>query len=108
PSKDRLADANYVINSPLRAHLADGSTVVYSQGAEIRGGQIVGTGLAYALLDDAHSTARDRVPLDSVVGVETFEGKVLMAQSVTLSIAASALTGVATVALLKAIFGSCP
>jgi hypothetical protein len=108
PSKDRLADANHVINSPLRAHLVDGSTVVYSQGAEIRGGQIVGTGLAYALFDDAHSTVRDRVPLDSVVGVETFEGKLLMAQSITLSVAASALTGVATVALLKALFGSCP
>ena len=59
-------------------------------------------------MDDAHSTIRDRIPLDSVVGVEAFEGKVLMAQSVTVSIAASALTAVGTVALLKAIFGSCP
>jgi len=103
-----LSGADHVIKSPLRAHLTDGSTVVYSQGATISGGRIIGTGLAYPLLDDTHSTVRHWVPLDSVVGVETFEGKLLMAQSVTLSIAASALTGVATIALLKAIFGSCP
>ncbi len=108
PGKDARRDAFQYINSPLRAHLTDGSTVVFSQGATIRGGQIVGTGMAYPLLDDLHSTVRDRVPLDSVVGVEAFEGKVLMAQSVTLSIAASALTGAATIALLKAVFGSCP
>ncbi len=101
-------DAQHVISSPLRAHLADGSTVVYSKGATISGGEIVGIGMGYPLLDDVHSTVRDRVPLDSVVGVETFEGKVLMAQSVTLSIAASALTALATVGLLKAVFGSCP
>lgn len=108
PGKGLPAGAEQVIKSPLRAHLADGTTVVYSQGARIAGGQIVGSGLAYALLDDAHSTVRERVPLDSVIGVETYEGKVLMAQSVTISLAASAITGVGTVALLKAIFGSCP
>ena len=106
--KSGRRDASQVIRTPLRAHLADGSTVVYSQGATIVAGHIDGTGLAYALLDDTHSTVRTRVPLDSVVGVETFEGKVLMAQSVTVSIAASAVTAVGAVALLKAIFGSCP
>jgi hypothetical protein len=106
--KGGLASAQYFISSPLRAHLADGSTVVYGKGATIGGGHIIGLGMAYPLLDDVHATVRDQVPLDSVVGVETFEGKLLMAQSVTLSVAASALTGVATVALLKAIFGSCP
>ncbi|MEO8334655.1 MAG: hypothetical protein ABI664_06775 [bacterium] len=108
PTKDRRADAFQQIKTPLRAHLTDGSTVVYRQGATIQEGHIVGSGLAYPLLDDTHSTVRNRVPLDSVVGVETFEGKVLMAQSVTLSIAASALTGAATILLLKAVFGSCP
>ena len=100
--------APHVITSPFRAHLADGSTIVYGKGATINGGQIAGIGMSYPLLDDVHATVRDRVPLDSVVGVETFEGKLLTAQSVTLSIAASAVTGIAAVGLLKALFGSCP
>ena len=106
--KGQLASVTQFIKSPLKAHLADGSTVVYRQGAIISGGQIVGTGVAYKLMDDQSSTVRDRIPLDSVVGVETFEGKVLLAQSATLSIAASALTAVGMAALAVAIFGSCP
>jgi len=106
--KNSPSDAAQVIRTPLRAHLADGSTVVYGQGATILGGSINGTGMAYPLLHDTPSGVRTKVPLDSVVGVETFEGKVLMAQSVTASIAASAVTAAGTVLLLKAIFGSCP
>jgi hypothetical protein len=106
--KDPGADGQYGIRSPLKAHLADGGTVVFREGATISGGQISGTGVAYSLLDDVHSTVRDRVPLDSVVGVETFEGKALMAQSITVSVAASVITAAATIGLLKVLFGSCP
>ena len=67
--KGQLASVTQFIKSPLKAHLADGSTVVYRQGAIISGGQIVGTGVAYKLMDDQSSTVRDRIPLDSVVGV---------------------------------------
>lgn len=102
------SDTSYVVQSPLKAHLLDGSTVVFRKGATVGNGRIVGSGEAYAILDDVHMVRRDTVALADVVGVEAFEGKVLMAQSVTLSVAASALAVVGTVGLLKALFGSCP
>jgi hypothetical protein len=97
-----------VIKSPLRAHLADGSTVVFRNGAVVAGGRITGRGLAYALLDDALPVPRDTVSLSSVVGVETFETKKLVAQSIAVSLAATAAAAAATAGALVAIFGSCP
>ena len=102
------SDRDYAVKSPLRAHLLDGSTVVFRSGATIGKGRIAGMGESYPLLDDAHMTRRDTVLLADVVGVETYEGKVLMAQSITLSLAASAVAAMGTLALLVAIFGSCP
>jgi hypothetical protein len=95
------------VRTPVKAHLADGSTVMFASGARIGRGRIAGAGKAYALLATT-ATARTAVPLDSVVGLETFEGKLLAAPTVVVSAAATAVGAVATVALLKAIFGSCP
>ena len=100
--------AVHAVKSPLKAHLTNGSTVVFLNGATIGMGRIVGMGVAYPLLDDAKLTRRDTVLLSEVVGVETFESKVLMAQSVTLSLAATALALVGVSGLAVAIFGSCP
>lgn len=100
--------APVVIHAPLKAHLADGTTVIFREGATIAHGQIVGQGRAYALLEDRLTTPRDTVSLSGVVGVETFETKKLVGQSVVVSTAATALTiGVAALAAV-AIFGSCP
>ena len=52
--------------------------------------------------------ATSRVSLDSVVGVETFEGRRLAAQTIVVSTAATAVTGAAAIVLLKVLFGSCP
>ena len=74
------ADSVRLVRTPVKAHLADGSTVVFRHGASIGGRQITGAGEAYALFGDT-PTSRNSVPLDSVVGLETFEGKVLQAQT---------------------------
>ncbi|MEO8563836.1 MAG: hypothetical protein ABI601_17285, partial [bacterium] len=105
--RDSLAGGGR-IRSPLKAHLSDGSTVIFRDGATISGGRIIGRGQAYALLDDALATRRDTVDLASVVGVETFDTKALVAPSVALSIAATAVTLVGVAGLAVAIFGSCP
>ena len=100
--------ASGVIRAPVKAHLADGGTVVFRDGATIANGRLLGRGQAYTLLDDVRWTPRDTVSLTSVVGVETFDGKALVAQSVTLSIAATAGAVLGTGLALIAIFGSCP
>ncbi|HSQ29258.1 MAG TPA: hypothetical protein VLN49_05375 [Gemmatimonadaceae bacterium] len=101
------ADSVTLVRSPVKAHLADGSTVVFRHGASISGRRISGAGEAYALLGDM-PTPRSSVPVDSVVGLETFEGKVLQAQTIAVSTAATIAGAAATVGLLKALFGSCP
>jgi hypothetical protein len=96
-----------VIQSPVKAHLADGSTVVFAGGATVTPTEITGNGISYPLLSRT-GVARSSIPLDSVVGVEAFEQRVLAAQSVVVSIAATAAGMLGTAALLVAIFGSCP
>lgn len=98
-----------VVKSPLKVHLADGRTALFRRGASIDQHFISGDGQVFALMATApEGYPIQRVPLDSVVGVETFQGRVLTARTVVVSTAATALTAAATVVLLKALFGSCP
>lgn len=103
----RPADTAVAIRTPVKAHMADGSTVVFRRGATVDRTFITGPGEWFQPLSDA-SRPRGQVPLDSVVGVETFEGRVLSAQSLAVSTAATVLGGTAAVVILKALFGSCP
>lgn len=90
-----------------RAHLRDGSTVLFRDSVLITPTALVGVGAEYALMQQS-SRERTRVPLDSVVALETFEQK----DSPLLSfVVSTALTGIGAGALLltaKALFGSCP
>lgn len=95
------------IVSPLKAHLRDGSTVIFLKGAAVSSASITGEGRSYALLS-LIPVARTRVPMDSVVAVETFEGKVLAGPSVVVSVAATAAGAMASALMAVAIFGSCP
>ncbi|MEO7457326.1 MAG: hypothetical protein ABIY52_13770 [Gemmatimonadaceae bacterium] len=97
-----------VITSPVKVHLLDGGTVVFRNGVSVSAREITGAGKAYRLLDDVAFTDRDRIPIDSVVGLESFDGKLLTAQSVVVSVAATGLAAIGTAGLLLAIFGSCP
>jgi hypothetical protein len=81
--------------------------VVFRAGALVRPDSILGMGQRFALLADT-GTGVIGVRSDSVAAVEVFEGKVLSAPTVVTTVAATAVGGVAVVALLKAIFGSCP
>ena len=104
PSPSQTTDR---ITSPVKVHLADGSTVIFRTGASVSHDRITGSGVSWALLS-AISTQRAEIPMDSVVGVETFEGKSLGGASVLVSLAATVAGFFGTAALAVAIFGSCP
>jgi len=91
------------VRSPLKAFHIDGTISVFASGARVTPEAVVGRGLHYSL-DQADSTAVTSVPLDSVMGIEAFRGGVNPVSTILLS----AVATVGSVALFKAIFGSCP
>lgn len=102
-------DAPYELRTPVKVHLLDGSTLVFPSGARVSATGLSGGARRFLLLQDESTPVLSvDVPMDSVVGVEAFEAKLLAASTVTVSVAATAVGAVGTVALLKALFGSCP
>ncbi|MEO8126540.1 MAG: hypothetical protein ABI822_05565 [Bryobacteraceae bacterium] len=96
-----------VVTSPVKAHLKDGSNVVYANGVSISGGSLRGVGVRYDLALKRSGEA-DNVPLDSVVGMESFRTEVDRAKTAVVSTLVTAVSISAGIVLLKAIFGSCP
>ena len=95
------------VTSPVKAHLKDGSTVVYSNGVTVSGGMLRGAGTRYdlALLQSA---GVDSIPLDSVVGMESFQTRVNGARTAILTTLATVGGVLSGAGLLVATFGSCP
>ncbi len=96
-----------VVASPMKAFLTDGSTVVYPDGGQISSDSIVGVGMRYPI-GSADGFAVRSVALDSLVGIEAFQGEVNGPGSVALTVLATGAVGIGTIALAKALFGSCP
>ena len=100
------AGATRWVASPIKAHLWDGSTALFRDGANVGASGIVGRGMRFtATLDSA---AIDSVSLADVVGVEAYERDINSARTLVYSSIAGAVGAVATVALAIVIFGSCP
>ena len=95
------------VESPLRAHLLDGSILVFREGARFQGGFVLGEGERYAV--DASFVGRvSEISLDSVAAMETYTTEIREPQSVAATLGASAVLMGGSVLLFKAIFGSCP
>jgi hypothetical protein len=109
-----------VVESPVKVHLLDGSTAVYPLGVIVAGDTVrsarttpkaVRYGLSLEVVGPAGS-----IPLDSVVGMESYQDAVNVPASAilsTLAVGVSALGIAATVVVISCInnpkcFGSCP
>jgi len=108
----RPATADSVaVASPVKAHLLDGSTVVYRTGAVIARDTIRSAGrkVAYRYnLTLADSAPVDALPLDSVVGMEAFRNSVNGPATAALTVVSVAGTALGLGLAAVAIFGSCP
>lgn len=102
-----LGQSFATVTSRAKAHLVDGTTVMYRDGFTLRNDTVYGAGLRYDLTLTS-STLVSILPVDSVVGIESFHTTV----NVPATLLGSALGTVATTfgvaALAVAIFGSCP
>ena len=104
------SDSTFV-ESPVKAHLSDGSTVVFQKGATVVRNRVYGNGVRYGpMLQLVGRTSA--IPLDSVIGMETFRTEVNGLKTIGYSVLATAATLAGGVALACAMdpkcFGSCP
>lgn len=106
-----VAPRPQVVEAALRVFLADGSVVVFPDGAEIDGQRVAGAGSRYDL-SRAPLGAQRQVSLDSVIGMEAFDHQNDPGLTLLASVGLTAVTIGASVALACAAdpkcFGSCP
>lgn len=106
PSEVARGEVTHVATA-FRAHMRDGSLVAYPRGATIGNGRIDGVGTRIDITRSKSSPATI-VPLDSVLGLEVFERQVNPLRTAIYLPISMAVSAAATVAVLIAIFGSCP
>ncbi len=94
------------VTNSVKAHLKDGSTVVYPSGVTVTTTEVQGSGTRYPFT--GASTAVLSVPLEQVVGMESYRASVKGGESFVVSVLATAVGVVAAAGLAVAIFGSCP
>jgi hypothetical protein len=99
------------VTTPVKAHMIDGQTVVYAAGVTLARDSVFGTGTRYDLRLQSVGPV-GTLPLDSVLGMESFRRVLDPAQSLvfsTLSVAGSIGLGIAIAcAADPKCFGSCP
>ena len=101
------ASTPVTLTTPVKAHLRDGSTVLYRRGVTVTAESLAGPGTRYGLTlaDSAPVTA---VAIADVAGMESFRRVNNTAGSMTLSLLGTAALGALGAAVAVAIFGSCP
>ena len=98
------------VSSPVKAHLIDGSTVVFEQGITVANGRVTGDGRKFDLTLDT-SVRVTSIPLDDVAAMESYQTPVNTGKTVAASAGVTAggtAVVIAGVVLVKALFGSCP
>ncbi|MFN2399994.1 MAG: hypothetical protein ABR543_15350 [Gemmatimonadaceae bacterium] len=95
-----------VVRSPVRAHLKDGSTVVFRNGVTILRDTVRGNGERFSSTL-APAASMSRVALDSVLGMETFRNEIDGGRSAQYTVG-GLVAAAAVAALAVAALGSCP
>jgi hypothetical protein len=98
------------VKQPAKAHLDDGSVVLFDRGFTVQDGLLLGTGVQYDLAR-THQTMIDAVPVGRIMALESYQYEVRLAETIG-GIAGIAVGTpaaiVGTLVLAIAIFGSCP
>ena len=110
-SVPHAAGESRTVATRVKAHLADGGTVIYPAGIELRNDTVFGSGTRYNLTL-SESGPVGPLPLDSVVAMESFHSSVRPAETVIVSAVATVGVTAVAVAIACAVdpkcFGSCP
>ncbi|MGB5345516.1 MAG: hypothetical protein WBN23_05070, partial [Woeseia sp.] len=98
---------SFVVESPVKAHLLDGSVVVFDKGISVLNDEIIGEGVRYDLRLERQE-AITSLKLDQVAAMESFQSPLNSGATAAASTGATAGGTFASVGLLKFVFGSCP
>jgi len=95
------------VTSPVKAHMKDGSTVVFAKGVSVTRTHVRGDGTSHDL-ELARRTPVTELKLEDVAAMEQYGFEVDTAATVGLSILAVAGIAAAAAGTAVAVFGSCP
>lgn len=96
------------VTSPLKVHMLDGTIIVLQHGATFDVKQMTGNGMRYDPTLTNATAVLGPIPLDSVVGVETYDRLVNGGRTLVYSTASTIFVGALSFIAAIAIFGSCP
>jgi len=95
------------VESPVKAHLVDGSTVMFPKGLTVEDQKIRGQGFKYDITLE-NSEPVTEIALDNIAAMESYQDVVNTGATVAATTVTTVGGGLAGMALLKAVFGSCP
>jgi hypothetical protein len=95
------------VRSPVKAHLTDGSTVVFEEGITVANGQVTGDGRKYDLTLDT-SVRVSSIALADVAAMESYQTPLQSGETVAANAAGAPFAIMGGLVLAKALFGSCP
>ncbi|MGI9233970.1 MAG: hypothetical protein ACR2RD_10105 [Woeseiaceae bacterium] len=96
-----------VVSTPVKAHLEDGSTVVFPDGVSIANGVVSGDGTIYNLTLENRSLVSE-ISLADVAAMESYQTPVSTGATTAATAASSTGILIGGMAALFLIFGSCP
>jgi len=96
-----------VVTTPVKAHLYDGSTVVFAEGVSVSGGIVRGEGVSYDLTLKGSSNVAE-VPLADVAAMESYQTPVSTGATTVASAAGGTGVLIGAMTVLFLVFGSCP
>lgn len=96
-----------VVDTPVKAHLYDGSTVVFANGISVADGVVSGSGDLYDLNLQTR-TAVTEIPLKDVAAMESYQTPVSTGATTAASTFGGAGVLLGSMAAIFLVFGSCP
>lgn len=96
-----------VVESPVKVHLVDGSTVVFAKGISVADGTISGEGFRYDLMLRLQEPIV-AVPVKDVAAIEAFQSPINTGATAAATTGVTVGATIAGIGLALAIFGSCP
>lgn len=95
------------VSSPMKAHLLDGSVIVFEEGASVGSTRVTGSGKLFDVPRRA-TKLTDGVSLDSVVGFEVYQRRVNPLRTLVYAPTTLVASVIGTTLVGLILFGSCP